>query len=48
MIEVIDIVDTEDGGAVMHIEIDMEDLKRLAKIGILKVLVDTLEELDSD
>lgn len=48
MIEVIDIVDTEDGSAVMHIEIDMEDLKRLAKIGILKVLVDTLEELDSD
>jgi len=48
MIEVIDIVDTEDGGAVMHIEVDMEDLKRLATIGILKVLVDSLEEIEND
>jgi len=48
MIEVIDIVDTEDGGAVMHIEIDMEDLKKMAKVGILKILVDSLEEIEND
>jgi hypothetical protein len=48
MIEVKDIVDTEDGGAIIHIEVDMEDLKRMAKVGILKILIDTLEEISND
>lgn len=48
MIEVKDIVDTEDGNVIMHIDIDMEDLKRMAKIGILKILIDSLEEIAND
>lgn len=49
MIEVIDIIeDGDDGGVILHINIDMDDLKEMAKIGILKVLVDSLEELDAD
>ena len=49
MIEIIDIIeDGDDGGVILHINIDMDDLKEMAKIGILKVLVDSLEELDAD
>ena len=48
MIEVKDIIETEDGGAILQIEIDMEDLKKMAKVGILKILTDSLEEIDDD
>lgn len=48
MIEVKDIIETEDGGAILEIEIDMEDLKKMAKVGILKILIDSLEEIDTD
>lgn len=48
MIEVTDIIEDDEGGVVLHINIDMDDLKEYAKIGILKVLVDSLEELDAD
>ena len=48
MIEVTDIIEDDDGGVILHINIDMDDLKEYAKIGILKVLVDSLEELDDD
>ena len=48
MIEVKDIIETEDGGAILQIEIDMEDLKKMAKVGILKILIDSLEEIDTD
>lgn len=48
MIEVKDIIETEDGGAILQIEIDMEDLKRLAKIGIIAVLLDGLKEVSDD
>lgn len=45
--EVIDIKDSEDGSAILTVDMDEDTLKRFASIGLLKVLkdaaIDTLE-----
>lgn len=51
-LEVINVVDTDDGGAVMTLELDAEMLFAMAKIGLMKVLTDaaaqTIEEHGAD
>ena len=43
-IEVINVVDLDDGGAVMTIEMDSEMISAMAKIGLMKVLTDAAEQ----
>ena len=43
-IEVINVVDLDDGGAVMTVELDRETLVTMAKIGLMKVLTDAAEQ----
>lgn len=43
-IEVINVVDLDDGGAVMTVEMDRETLVTMAKIGLMKVLTEAAEK----
>lgn len=43
-IEVINIVDLDDGGAVMTVDLDREALLALAKSGLIKILVEAAEQ----
>lgn len=45
-IEVEEIEELEDGSAIMRVHLSMESLKRLAEIGLLKILEDTMNKLD--
>jgi hypothetical protein len=42
--EVTSITDNEDGSANLEIDMDIETLRELAKIGLLKVLTDAVEK----
>lgn len=43
-IEVLNIVELDDGGGVMTVEMDSEMISAMAKIGLLKVLTDAAEQ----
>ena len=43
-IEVINVVDLDDGGAVMTVDLDREALLALAKSGLIKILIEAAEQ----
>jgi len=48
MVEIVNITDEEDGGAIISFDLTNEELKRFAEIGILAALMDAAMEVITD
>ena len=47
-LEIEKIVEQEDGSAIVTVHMSMESLKHLAEIGLLKLLTDEMEKLNTE